>query len=901
MIFAAVAVFCRRRIVFLHIRVSERLKKVKKLLIIDGNSILNRAYYGIRMLTAPDGTPTNAVYGFLNILFKNLEEDTPDYLCVAFDVKEKTFRHKMYDLYKAQRKPAPDDFLVQLPLIKEVLDAMNCVCLEKPGYEADDIIGTVSRICEEQGVECLILTGDKDDLQLASDLVKIKLVISKMGSTTTTLYDGDEVYRRYAVTPSEFIDVKGLMGDTSDNIPGVKGIGEKTAFSLIEAYKSIDNIYGKLDEIEVTPSVRKKLKEGKSTAYLSRTLAEIDRHVPMDFDIESCGIKEYNGKVLAALFQRLNFKSFMSKLELTAEPDKEEPAFDGKCKEIGHKELCELLKNSDSLVYRIKHNGDCADIAVTADGKQLLCILSAKEESLRAFFETESCKKIGFDVKDDILWLKERGIEFCGLGFDAAIAAYLLQPERAGYDIEGLALEFLKISPLKKQNEAENGQFFLDFDAEESSDNSYAWELFVLHKLWKTFSAELEANNQHSLYYEVELPLIEVLADMQHTGAFVDRATLENFGNAMRERISELERAIYNIAGREFNINSPKQLGDILFEDLKLPHGKKTKTGYSTNADVLKKLQGVHPIIDNILEYRSLTKLKSTYVDGLLPVINPATGRIHSNFNQTVTATGRISSTEPNLQNIPVRTERGREMRRMFVAEGERVLLDADYSQIELRVLAHIADDENMKNAFLSGADIHTQTAAQVFGVPAPEVTSEMRSGAKAVNFGIVYGIGEFSLSQDLKISVKEAKQYIENYLNTYPAIKLYMDNIVADGRALGYVSTLLNRRRYIPELRANNKITMAFGERVALNAPIQGTAADIIKIAMVNVYKRLKKEGLKSKLILQVHDELIIEAEPEEIEKATKILVSEMENAMKLSVPLKVDCNIGKTWYDTK
>lgn len=880
---------------------SERLKIVKKLLIIDGNSILNRAYYGIRMLTAPDGTPTNAVYGFLNILFKNLEEDLPDYVCVAFDVKEKTFRHKMYDLYKAQRKPAPEDFLVQLPLMKEVLCAMNCVCLEKPGYEADDIIGTVSRICEEQGVECSILTGDKDDLQLASDKVKVKLVISKLGSTTTTVYGADEVYEKYAVTPSEFIDVKGLMGDTSDNIPGVKGIGEKTAFALIENYKSIDNIYARLDEIEVTPSVRKKLEEGKTSAYLSRTLATIDRSVPMDFDIESCRLQEYNKDELAALFQRLNFKSFMSKLELKAEPVKEELVFDGECKKIDSSEFLDLIKNGGSFVYRLNCNGNLSDIAITCDGKKFYCVENAETAVIKSFFENSACKKIGFDVKEDILRLKEMGIEFSGLSFDAAIAAYILQPSRAGYDIEGLAFEFLRLAPQKKQNEEENGQFFLDFDEEKTENDLYGWELFALFNLWKNFDAQIEKNNQHSLFYDVELPLVEVLADMQYTGVYVDKTALEKFGNGMKARIAELEQNIHKYAGQEFNINSPKQLGDVLFDTLQLPHGKKTKTGYSTNADVLKKLQGVHPIIDDILEYRALAKLQSTYVEGMLGVINRETGRIHSNFKQTVTATGRISSTEPNLQNIPVRTERGREMRRMFVAESERVLIDADYSQIELRVLAHIADDENMKSAFLSGADIHTQTAAQVFGVPVSEVTSSMRSGAKAVNFGIVYGIGEFSLSQDLKISIKEAKQYIENYLNTYPSIRKYMVDIVESGRRQGYVSTLLNRRRYIPELRASNKITQSFGERVALNAPVQGTAADIIKIAMVNVFRKLREEGLKSKLILQVHDELIVEAMPNEVERATEILVSEMEKAMKLSVPLKVDCNAGKTWYETK
>ncbi len=868
---------------------------MEKLLIIDGNSILNRAYYGIRMLNAPDGTPTNGVYGFLNILFKNLEEDMPDYLCVAFDVKEKTFRHKMYDLYKAQRKPAPEDFLVQLPLMKEVLKAMNCLCLEKPGYEADDIIGTVSKLCEEKGIECSILTGDKDDLQLASSRTKIKLVITRMGATTTTVYGSDEVLEKYAVTPTEFIDVKALMGDTSDNIPGVKGIGEKTAFALIEKYKSLDKLYEQIDEIEVTPSVRKKLAEGRGDAYLSRTLSEIDRNVPIDFDFESAKRQAYNDEELAQLFTRLNFKSFMNKLNLKAEKP-EVVTFDGRCERVSCEVAENIIKDMKFAAYRLYKN----DLALFADEK-FYYIENVDDGILKLFFENDVIKKTGFDVKEDILFLKSKNISFCGLEFDVAVAAYILEPARSTYDITGLGFDFLGFTPQGNKNEDENGQFSLDFgDVEDASDSS-AEELFIIAKLKEKFAAKLEEYGQHRLYYDVELPLVEVLADMQYTGVFVDKKALIEFGDGLKANIAELENRIYEYAGRQFNINSPKQLGEILFEDMGLPHGKKTKTGYSTSADVLKKLAGVHPIIEDILEYRGLAKLQSTYVDGLIPVISETSGRIHSNFNQTVTATGRISSTEPNLQNIPVRTERGREMRKMFVAEGNRVLIDADYSQIELRVLAHIADDENMKNAFISGADIHTRTASQVFKVPADEVTASMRSGAKAVNFGIVYGIGEFSLAQDLKISMKEAKQYIEDYLRTYPAIKRYMEDIVAAGKRQGYVKTLLDRRRYIPELRTTNKITQGFGERIAMNAPVQGTAADIIKIAMVNVYKRLAAEGLKSKLILQVHDELIVEAEPEEELKAKAILLEEMENAMKLSVPLKVDCNIGKTWFDTK
>lgn len=873
---------------------------MKKLMIIDGNSILNRAYYGIRMLTAPDGTPTNAVYGFLNILFKNLDEDMPDYLCVAFDVKEKTFRHKMYDLYKAQRKPAPEDFLVQLPLIKEVLGAMNCVCFEKAGYEADDLIGTVSLECEKNGIECIILTGDKDDLQLASDYVKVKLVISRMGSTTTTLYDSAAVLEKYKVTPDEFIDVKALMGDASDNIPGVKGIGEKTAFSLIEQYKSLDKIYEQLETIDVTPSVRKKLEEGREMAYISRQLATIDRNVPMDFDVETCLRKAANDEELAKLFMRLNFKSFLTRMDLKETAAVEAVSFEGEAETVSEEKILELIRKSKMLAYRLYTEPSTA-LTVTSDKESFFRIENPSIGVLREFFESTTCHKVGFDVKNDILYLKSIGIEYSLLTFDVAIGAYILEPTRSSYDLEGLALEFLGMAMGNKNNEDENGQLSLCFDDETTDGDGGAEEVYIIFSLWEKFADKIEENGQHKLYYDVELPLIEVLADMQYRGVYVDKTALEKFGESLKVQIEELENKIYSLAGREFNINSPKQLGDILFVDLQLPHGKKTKTGYSTNVDVLNKLLGIHPIIENILEYRGLTKLKSTYVDGLLPVINEKTGRIHSNFNQTVTATGRISSTEPNLQNIPVRTERGREMRRMFVAEGNRILVDADYSQIELRVLAHIAGDDSMRAAFAEGVDIHTKTAATVFRVPVEEVTASMRTSAKAVNFGIVYGIGEFSLSQDLKISIKEAKQYIADYLASYPSIKEYMENTVKAGREKGYVSTILNRRRYLPELKASNKITQSFGERVAMNAPIQGSAADIIKIAMVNVYKSLKEENLKSKLVLQVHDELIVEAEENELNRVEEILRSEMENAMKISVPLKVDMNSGKTWYDTK
>ncbi len=877
---------------------------VEKLLIIDGNSILSRAFYGIRPLTAPDGTPTNAVYGFLNILLKYLEEEPPDYVCVAFDVKAKTFRHKRYEQYKAQRKPTPEDLLAQIPVMKEVLTAMNFTCLEQEGYEADDIIGTVSRICEEEGVECSILTGDKDDLQLASELVKVKLVITRMGSTTTTVYGGQEVKEKFGVTPQEYIDVKGLMGDSSDNIPGVAGIGEKTAFSLIGQYHSIEKIYEDLEQLDVTPSVRKKLTEGRESAYLSKELATIDRAVPMEIRIENYRVRDFERGALANLFTRLNFKSFLQKFDLFGEASGAENA-------RAERLQCSWQKADETSVLE-KLSG-AADIYYLFDGRYLALARSTEEiwivtepdaKLLRTVFSDPAISKTGFDCKEDIVSLHKKGIAFEGLGFDVMIAAYLSEPTRSAYSIHDLTFERLGLV-LEQENISEeaDGQLAMDFDGGDKDEaGQAAQKLCALIKLAEVYRKELADNGQEKLYFEVELPLVEVLAQMQIVGVYIDKQALQEFGIMLGEQIQRLEEQIYREAGEKFNINSPKQLGHILFEVLELPHGKKTKTGYSTNVDVLNKLLGVHSIIEYIMDYRHMTKLQSTYVDGLLAVIDPTTGRIHSNFNQTVTATGRISSTEPNLQNIPVRLALGRELRRMFVAEREEEeLVDADYSQIELRVLSHIADDKNMQDAFVQGVDIHTQTAAQVFGTELSEVTSIMRTRAKAVNFGIVYGIGAFSLAQDLKISRKEAQQYIDDYLKNYPGVKAYMHNVVENARRDGYVSSILGRRRYMPELKASNKITQAFGERVAMNAPIQGSAADIIKIAMVRVYRRLKQEGLQAKLILQVHDELIVESPKTETAQVEKILKEEMENAVSLRVPLIADMKSGKSWYDTK
>ena len=880
---------------------------MKKLLIIDGNSILNRAYYGIRPLTAPDGTPTNAVYGFLNILLKHLDEESYDYLCVAFDVKEKTFRHKRYELYKAQRKPAPEDFLVQLPLMKEVLAAMNCMCMELPGYEADDIIGTVSKICDQNDVECNILTGDKDDLQLISDNTTVKLVVTRMGRTTTTDYHLEQFREKYGIEPSEFTDVKALMGDASDNIPGVAGVGEKTAMSLIQNYKNIDYIYEHIDELEIKEGVRNKLKNDRDNAYLSYELATIDRNAPIDFDFSAAVRGGYNESELAALFTRLNFRSFISKLKLdkAAEAAEATDTIEGIGKSADFKDLISAARAAKKVAYTLSGNR-----LFIKPPKGDVIYADADKEDLKEFFGDSEISKVGYDIKEDIIAVSEYGIDapespFRAMTFDVMLAAYILDPTQSSYPIDTLCTKYLS-AYLDCDDSADGGEQLSMLDViEPSSDKTQLIinRVYAIERLAEKMADEIEKNSQHYLYYDVELPLTEVLARLQLRGMYVDRDELTDFGRMLDDRINLLCDEIYSLAGEEFNINSPKQLGVILFEKLELPFGKKNKSGgYSTNAEILEKLRDKHEIVEKVLEYRQLAKLKSTYVTGLSSVVNPKTGRIHSHFNQTVTNTGRLSSTEPNLQNIPVRTPLGREIRKMFIAEKDRwTLIDADYSQIELRVLAHIADDSAMKQAFLDNEDIHTQTAATVFKTPVDEVTPLMRSRAKAVNFGIVYGIGAFSLAKDIGTSRAEAQQYIDEYLAHYGNVALYMNQVIESAKECGYITTVLGRRRYIPELSASSHQLRMFGERVAMNAPIQGSAADIIKIAMVNVDRRLAESGLSARLVLQVHDELIVESPESEKDAAAAILKEEMEKAYKLSVPLIVDMNSGKSWYDTK
>lgn len=866
---------------------------MKKLLILDSNSILNRAFYGVRYLSAKDGTPTNAIYGFLNILLKLIKEQEPDYICAAFDVKAPTFRHKQYEGYKAQRKPMPEGLAAQMPLAKDVLRAMGVTILEKEGYEADDIIGTVARLCEESEISCFIATGDKDDLQLASDKTKVILTVTKSGYNETIIYDDKAVKEKYHVTPTEFIDVKALMGDPSDNIPGVKGVGEKTAMSLIEKHHSIEYIYENIDGIGLKGAMLQKMKDGREMAFMSKELATINRNTPIEFNAEECVFDgfENNGE-LYEILKRLELNSIIKKLDLSGGDNvkENEDIFKDFSYQVGDKNMI----SGDKVNVVIDFDGD--NISSVAVGLGNNAVVLNEQDDIKELLEDDSIAKVMFDVKEAIVKLNGR-IDIKNIVDDTAIAAYLVDPAKNEYTIEKLASEYFGTVIEKPEVK----QLSLLDDVETDRSEYLAKCAVALGVLNERIGDKIKENGQEKLYNEVELPLVTVLAHLEINGFLVDDNQLKEFADKLGEKIDALTNEIYMLAGEEFNINSPKQLGVILFEKLELKPVKKTKTGYATNADVLEKLRDKHPIVNFIMEYRQLAKLKSTYCDGLTAVVNPNTHRIHSVFTQTVTVTGRLSSTEPNLQNIPTRTELGREIRKMFVAKDGYVLVDADYSQIELRVLAHIANDETMINAFRNNEDIHAVTASQVLGIPLEDVTKEQRSSAKAVNFGIVYGIGEFSLAQDLHISVKEAKAYIESYLEKYHGVRNYMESIKEQAKKDGYVKTMLNRIRYIPELKSPNYNIRQFGERVALNTPIQGTAADIIKLAMVRVDNRLINEGLKSKLILQVHDELIVEAHKDEVDKVKQILSEEMQNAMKLNVPLKVDMSTGHSWYDAK
>ena len=865
-----------------------------KLLCLDSNSILNRAFYGVKLLTAEDGTYTNAIYGFMNILHKLLGDVQPDAVACAFDLKAPTFRHKMYDGYKAQRKGMPEELAQQLPLIKELLEDLGYRIVTMEGYEADDILGTLSAKCEQQGHECFIATGDRDSLQLIGKHTTVLLASSRMGKTETVFCDEAYFQEKYGTSPTHLIDIKALMGDSSDNIPGVAGIGEKTALKLIGQYSDIETIYADLEQIDATKSVKAKLEAGRESAFLSKTLATIDRYVPLDCTPEDFLPKPIKEQETFQLLSRLGMTSIIKRLGLTGAytpaPEKEQPQESAQLCSLSLQQLLEQAGEQAPLSICAQWNAqdeDSIDALAVAAGKQLV-LLHGEEESLCQLFGAPNPKLV-FDCKRLYRWTLSHGCKLSNLCDDVMLSAYLLSPNSTEYAVEQLCASY------------HTGRSFNDGGIELSEqERQLLGDCANLEPLHEALRQQIEQNGQLKLLEEIELPLAEVLASMELDGFEVDTDALIDYGKMLDEKIEEYQNTIYHLAGETFNINSPKQLGEVLFEHLGLPAKKKTKTGYSTNAEVLESLRGKHEIIDGILEYRKVTKLKSTYVDGLLKVVGKD-GRIHTHFNQTDTRTGRLSSTEPNLQNIPVRTELGSRLRAFFRAKEGCELVDADYSQIELRVLAHISDDEYMIEAFNSDADIHTNTAAQVFNMPALYVTPEMRRKAKAVNFGIVYGIGAFSLAQDIGVSVAEADKYIKNYLNTFSGVKKYMEDTVEFAQQNGYIATLYGRRRALPEITATNKNIVSFGKRVAMNTPIQGTAADIIKIAMVRVYRRLQKDGLRARLILQVHDELIVEAPEQEVEQVKTLVQEEMQQAAQLKVLLKADVGVGKTWLDAK
>lgn len=852
-----------------------------KLLVLDGNSIINRAFYGIKLLTTKDGRYTNAIYGFMNIFYKLCDELHPDSVAFTFDLKAPTFRHKMYDEYKAGRKPMPPELAEQMPVLKDLLRALGYKIVTKEGYEADDILGTLAFSCKE-GDECYIATGDRDSLQLVGDNVKVLLASTKMGRPETNIYDVKRIKDDYGVTPHQLIDIKALMGDSSDNIPGVSGVGQKTAQSLISELGSIQNIYDNIDTIDIRETLRNKLKNDKDSAFMSYKLGEICKSVPIETDYSFYVPDEGDKGEALSILRSLEMYKLIDKIGLnTVTYDaKPENTTVKEYKRVNSLNAFLLKANKLYFVYSVK-DGRFESLAA-CNGDDICEVNTENDSEVEAFInilEDENTEKYTFNIKPLYAYAFSHGFEIKNVKMDLMLAAYLLNPSAKDYDIEKLAAEY---------------------NVYYEADGGFSALSETVYPLTVKLSALLEERDQTELLSNIELPLAEVLASMEKIGVKVDKSGIEAFGDMLGERIKGLQSRIYELAGEEFNINSPKQLGEILFVKLAIPTKKKTKSGFSTNAEVLEKLADEYEIVKFILEYRTYTKLKSTYCDGLLKEI-AADGRIHSTFNQTETRTGRISSTEPNLQNIPVRTELGREMRKFFIADDGKVLVDADYSQIELRVLSDIADDKAMIDAFNNGDDIHAITASQVFKMPLQMVTPLMRSRAKAVNFGIVYGIGAFSLAKDIGVSRAEADRYIKDYLHHYSGVDRYMNEVVEEAKKNGYVKTLFGRRRYLPELSSSNGMLRAFGERVARNMPIQGTAADIIKIAMIRVYTRLKEENLNARLILQIHDELIVEAPENEKTKAELIVKEEMENACKMKVLLKSDAHSGESWYDAK
>ena len=869
----------------------------EKIVLIDGHSILNRAFYGVPDLTNSEGLHTNAVYGFLNIMFKILDEEQPEYLTVTFDVHAPTFRHKMYADYKGTRKPMAEELRQQVPVIKEVLQAMDIEIIEKEGLEADDLLGTISHLCEEKGMDVSIISGDRDTLQLATEHVKIRIPKTKQGRTEVEDYNAADVKERYGVTPKEFIDVKALMGDASDNIPGVPGVGEKTATKIIQQYQTIENAYAHADELK-PPRASKNLKEYWEQAKMSKVLATIDIHADIDFDLEKARHGNPYTSAAHEWFQRLQFKNMLSRFDVEAVSNDVEASF---------REVPEIKEIE--AVFAEAEQAECVGAAFSRDPGNVLPLFAHPSGygRISLAWGQDRIVSIPCDMDMNFEKLSERlshlagkvkCFSMCGLkenlswlpdvkrdsSFDVIVAAYLLNPLKSDYDYEDVAREHLGL--------------MIDEKLDDAAKSCY--EAYTAYASVPVLEKKLDDAGMDRLFRDIEMPLVFTLYNMEQAGVKVEAEALKAYGDQLGTRIVELEKEIYDLAGEEFNINSPKQLGVILFEKLGMPHAKKTKTGYSTAADVLDKLAPDYPIVAKILEYRQLSKLKSTYADGLAAFIGPD-GRIHGKFNQTVTATGRLSSTEPNLQNIPVRMELGRLIRKVFVPKEGCVFVDADYSQIELRILAHCSGDEQLIQAYREARDIHRMTASQVFHTPFDEVTDLQRRNAKAVNFGIVYGISSFGLSQDLSITRKEAAQYIDHYFETYPGIKKFLDDSVAHAKEKGYAVTLFGRRRPVPELKSSNFMQRSFGERVAMNAPIQGTAADIIKIAMIGVDEELRKRKMKSRLILQVHDELLIEAAEDEVEEVKAILKDKMEHAADLSVPLIADMHTGTNWYEAK
>ena len=900
-----------------------------KFVLVDGNSIMNRAFYGImgsKMLTTKDGKYTNAVYGFLAILFKLLDDIQPQYMAVAFDLKAPTARHKMYEGYKANRHGMPDELAEQMPIIKEVLRAMNIDIIEMEGYEADDILGTLSCYGEAQNLNVTILSGDRDTFQLATDRVTIRIPHTKGGKTETDEYNREKIIEKYGLEPKQLIEVKGLQGDASDNIPGVPGVGEKTALKLVQKYGSIENLYKKIEEgqDDLKGKQREKIVENKELAELSRTLGTINTKVPIKDDLTDLKVEEWNKEKVLELFKNLNFNRYIDRFNLienTENENKQEIKKLYKSVEKSIKDIIGMIKNKQKMTFNVVTRNienqskiikeKIIGMSVYNDENKEVYYVNLENNKIQEFkeiFEEEKIKKIGIDLSKTYILLKQENINIKGLYYDIAIASYIINPTNNKLKIEDLIQNDLEIDIEtfigKEETQAQMTLFEVQeednkqAEIQKEKSNLYAYSI---EKIKEKTEKELEEIECLDLFYNIDMPTIEVLSNMQWNGMYVDKIELEQFGKELTNKLDVITKIIYEMAGEEFNINSTKQLGEILFEKMKLPVIKKTKSGYSTDVDVLEKLKKEDPIIEQILEYRQLMKLNSTYVEGLKQYINPETKRIHSFFHQTITATGRISSTEPNLQNIPTRFELGKRVRKVFKPQEGCVYIDADYSQIELRVLASISEDSHMIEAFKKGQDIHKQAASKVFKTPIDEVTKEQRSNAKAVNFGIVYGISDFGLGEQLGIGRKQAKKYIDEYLTQYSGINQFMDNIKEEAKEKGYVKTLFNRRRYIPELKSNNYMVRQFGARAAMNTPIQGTAADIMKIAMLKVFKEIEKRGLKSKIVLQVHDEMMLEVPIGEQQEIQEIMKNCMESAADLKVPLVAEISEANNWYDCK